>query len=369
MSYTPNATEETQPTGDKPAGSAAPEFRALKAHVKAQFAAINASLGVLGGADSSTASALLAMQASIDAIVSDGQMEVLHTTTITTPGAFVWNKPVDMPADATVLVRMWGAGAAGEAMTNRVAGTGGTVAIIKQLGGILGGMGGGFQEFAFPISALAAAINGSVGAGGVSPTEVYNGYGGDFYLGANGGDTVWDTNWIAFGGKKRQTVYGGTIAPKVLSQADRRSGSILGIALAEPLGLPGVPRPAVSTVGCSMLADGFVDPVTVPFGEGIQHAVMGGPAGGSILYVGLSGGTQLIDAAGAALTGATGGAAVVDGNGANGTGAGAGGGASVQISAGSATRKGGTGGNGRAEIYIVRGKQRAINNNTTIVLP
>lgn len=369
MSYTPNATEETQPTGDKPAGSAAPEFRALKAYVKAQFAAINASLGVLSGSDSSTASALIAMQASIDAIVSDGQFEVLHTTTITTPGAFVWNKPADMPADATVIVRMWGAGAAGEAMTNRVAGTGSTVAIIRQLGGLLGGMGGGFVEFAFPISALAAAVNGAVGAGGVSATEVYNGYGGDFYLGADGGNTVWDSVWAAFGGKKRYTSYSGTIAPKVLSPADRRSGSILGIALAEPLGLPGVPRPAVPTVGCSMLADGFVDPVTVPFGEGIQHAVMGGPAGGSILYVGNAGATQLVDAAGAALTGALGGAAVVDGNGSNGTGPGAGGGASAQISAGSATRKGGNGADGRVEVYVVRGKQRAINNNTTIVLP
>ena len=367
-SYTPLPTDETQPTGDKPAGSAAPEFRALKGHLKSQLAALNAQVATnTGHIGSIYAYASSLGNEVIPALAAAVDMEILHSTVITTPGGFTWNKPADMPADSTLIVRLWGAGQGGEAATRRIAGTGNTATLIKQIKGMLGGMGGGYVEFAFPLSIVAASVNGSVGAGGVSPTEVYNGWGGDWQLGADGANTVWDTVFIANGGTRRKIAYGGT--PTIVDRTEiQPAGSILGLQLDNPVGRPGIPRISVPTVGMAMLEDGFVEAMHTPLGKGCHHSLMGGPAGGSILLVGAGATTQIVDPAGNNLLSCAGGIAVVGGNGADGTGYGAGGGASAELSTSTETRKGGNGAHGRAEIYVVRGKQRAIN-VTTIELP
>jgi len=339
MSYIPTPTDESEPLGGRPAGSAAAEFRALKAHIKTQLAAIAASLATINGTLTTNGSSITAINAALNNFVFDDDLAVVHTTIISAAGAFTWNKPAvpegDDWTDATAIFRLWGGGASGEAC--------GLAAHAKDAV-IAGGMGGAFFEFALPLSVVEASVSGSVGAGGLGIAAYYT----DHRAGNAGGNTditVGGVLYRAFGGQVRSTVGGSVFASaaaiRQLQRFPWREGQIGGRAIPYPRGVAGIPF---------YTQDGFDQII------GLHNTLLGGPAGGS-LKLGVP------TAAGSSAWGVSGGAAVVAAIGNAGGGVGSGGGA-VTYNLPDSVVTSGAGFRGRVEIHIVRGKQRGYNTIT-----
>lgn len=96
----------------------------------------------------------------------------------TTPGAATWNKPSNLPANAMVLVQMWGGGGGG----NHGASNHGA-----------GGGGGAYKEIWLRAADLASSVSLNIAAGGSAAVSS----GAD---GGNGGDSTFGTYLTAYGG-------------------------------------------------------------------------------------------------------------------------------------------------------------------------
>lgn len=323
MSYVPVPTDETEPTGSRPAGSAAQEFRALKAHIKQQLAAIATSISSINGTLTTNGSSITALTAALNAFVFDDDLAVVHTTTVTAAGAFAWNKPTapegDDWTDATAIFRLWGGGQAGDVCVPLSTAPNDTV---------FGGQGGQYIEFAIPLDSVDATVNGSVGAGGAPVSSTTSGV---YVTGNAGGNTSFvnaGVTWLAYGGGARPvTGVHGTIGGRCIYYPRGEAGN----------------RDASSAIA-------------------VRSSLVGGPAGGAVV----SGGT--LRSPGTSLFGVTGGAALYSTSGGSvaaptATGAGAGGGGASKNNEDNNTTSG-AGAPGRVEIYIVRGKQRGYNTLT-----
>lgn len=330
MSYTPSAVDDTQPTSDKPAGSAAAEFRTLKAHVKTQFTSIATSLAALAGTDASINTQLTAINAAIAAINSQLDDTVLLSVNVTAVGAFTWNKPTEGydPSDI-VLVRVWAAGGSGAVGFN-----GSNVAAAS------GGEGGAYIEFAIRYEDCPASITGTIGAGGAAVSRTSNGA----TAGNVGGDTtvtIGAVTLAAIGGAGGIAIGG---SAGLLETTPRSDMSCMAILLGKPE-WKGQNGGDANAVNSSTLIVGDPGAAAIYGGAGGAGAarygahIKTGIAGGVSLYAGDGGSSLCVDATPASA-----------GNGEQPAG---GGGAAVGVTGGVAATSG-KGGDGQVTIHIVR---------------